>query len=60
MSKYLPTAKKIVAVSRLFQHGKTQVPKEVRHALALNDGDKIVWILEAGKWIVENAEKIST
>jgi bifunctional DNA-binding transcriptional regulator/antitoxin component of YhaV-PrlF toxin-antitoxin module len=58
--KYAVTEKvgrSIVAVSRLFQHGKTQVPKEVRHALGLKDGDKIVWVLDGGKWVVESAEK---
>jgi bifunctional DNA-binding transcriptional regulator/antitoxin component of YhaV-PrlF toxin-antitoxin module len=48
------TTKKIRAVSTLYQRGKTQVPSEVRRSLEVKDGDKLVWIIEGEKWIVEH------
>ena len=33
----------IIAISTVFQFGKTTIPKEVRAKLELNDGDKILW-----------------
>ena len=47
--------KKIEAVSTLFQKGKIQLPSEVRNALGVKDGDKVVWIRENGKWTLEKA-----
>lgn len=43
----------IFAVSRVFQHGKTQVPKEVREKLELRDGDRILWYSEDEKIFVK-------
>jgi AbrB family looped-hinge helix DNA binding protein len=53
-SKYSET-KRLVAMSKVYQHGKTQIPAEVRKALGLKDGDKILWIVESGKWVIERA-----
>ena len=36
----------ILAVSKIFQYGKTTVPKEVRTRLEIQDGDKLVWSVE--------------
>jgi len=44
-AKYVVSTE-ILAVSRVFQRGKTQVPKEVRKALGVNDGDNLVWRLD--------------
>jgi AbrB family looped-hinge helix DNA binding protein len=33
----------IIAISTVFQFGKTTIPKEVREKLELKDGDKILW-----------------
>jgi len=33
----------VIAISTVFQDGKTTIPKEVRGMLALKDGDKILW-----------------
>ena len=33
----------IIAISTVFQFGKTTIPKEVRAKLELKDGDKILW-----------------
>jgi len=33
----------IVAISKVFQKGKTVIPSEVRLILDVSDGDKIVW-----------------
>ena len=54
MSKYQPS-RRIEAVSRVFQKGKTQVPSVVRKELGARDGDNLVWIREEGKWVVELA-----
>ena len=44
---------KVYAISKVFQHGKTQVPKDVREALVLSDGDRILWYNEDGAIFVE-------
>ena len=36
----------ILAVSKIFQYGKTTVPKEVRTRLEIQDGDKLVWSVD--------------
>ena len=36
----------ILAVSKIFQYGKTTVPKEVRTRLEIHDGDKLVWSVD--------------
>jgi len=33
----------IVAISRVFQKGKTVIPSEVRSLLGVSDGHKILW-----------------
>lgn len=53
---YTPSAKKHVeAISTIFQKGKIQLPAEIRKSLDLKDGDKLLWIIEDGKWCVEKA-----
>jgi bifunctional DNA-binding transcriptional regulator/antitoxin component of YhaV-PrlF toxin-antitoxin module len=47
--------RRIRAISKVYQRGKTQVPSEVRKALGLEDQDRILWIIENGKWTVEKA-----
>lgn len=60
MSKYTTskytTPPKIFDVSKLFQHGKTQVPRDVRNFLHVEDGDKLVWYYYDGKLFVKKAE----
>ena len=56
MAKYQPS-NRTLAVSRVYQHGKTQVPSDVRGILGLQDGDKIVWKLDNEKVVVEVAQK---
>jgi len=53
-AKYQET-RKIHAMTKVFQKGKTQVPSEIRHALGIQDGDNLLWIVENGKWIIERA-----
>ena len=50
--KYVAPAR-VIATSRVFQHGKTQIPKEVRRALQLKDGDILVWRGDDGRIFVE-------
>lgn len=47
---------RIIALSAVYQRGKTQVPSEVRRFLGLEDGHKIVWILSEGEIVVRNSE----
>lgn len=47
--------KKIEAISKLFQRRKIQLPAVVCQSLNVKDGEKIVWIIQDGKWIVEKA-----
>lgn len=61
-SKYVVTSgyesrRNLLNVSRVFQRGKTQVPRDVRDALELVNGDKLFWFLEGGRVYVENSRK---
>jgi bifunctional DNA-binding transcriptional regulator/antitoxin component of YhaV-PrlF toxin-antitoxin module len=47
--------RKIHGISKVYQRGKTQIPSEVRRSLGLIDGDKVLWVTEGTKWIVERA-----
>jgi bifunctional DNA-binding transcriptional regulator/antitoxin component of YhaV-PrlF toxin-antitoxin module len=42
----------IVAISRVFQKGKTVIPSEVRRLLGVSDGDKILWRYDKVRGIV--------
>lgn len=42
----------IVAISRVFQKGKTVIPLEVRKLLGVSDGDKVVWRFNKLKGII--------
>lgn len=45
----------VEAVSKVFQRGKIQLPSIVRRGLNVKDGEKILWIIQDGKWVVEKA-----
>lgn len=55
MSKYTVSAK-LIELSKLFQHGKTQVPRDVRNFLNVKDGDRLLWYDDNGKVYVAKAE----
>jgi len=58
MGKYvIRDIHRVIAISTIFQRGKTQVPAEVRELLNIGDGDKILWVQEGGRIYVEPAEK---
>lgn len=38
--------KNFLGISRLYQHGKTQIPSDVRHKMDLKDGDRLYYIEE--------------
>ena len=46
----------IVATSKIFQKGKTQVPSQVRRELDLKDGDVLVWIKTGERYIIERSK----
>jgi bifunctional DNA-binding transcriptional regulator/antitoxin component of YhaV-PrlF toxin-antitoxin module len=54
-ARYLASPK-VFAISKVFQHGKTQVPKEVREVLHLTDGDRILWYSQDGIIFVRRLE----
>jgi bifunctional DNA-binding transcriptional regulator/antitoxin component of YhaV-PrlF toxin-antitoxin module len=54
--KYRVTTRRIEAITKIFQRGKTQVPSSVRRSLGLKDGDKILWVFEDGRWLVERPD----
>ena len=54
MSKY-QVNNKILGLSKIYQHGKTHIPSEVRILMAAKDGHKLLWKLENGKVFVEVA-----
>ena len=49
---------RILAISTIFQRGKTCVPVDVRRSLGVEDGDKLTWIIDGERIYVEPAEKI--
>lgn len=48
----------IIAISTVFQFGKTTIPKEVREKLELKDGDKILWHLNENKHVIISKRQI--
>lgn len=53
--RYAMVSKRIIGVSSLFQRGKTHIPVDVRNILNVEEGDKIVWVLENGKLYIKSA-----
>ena len=49
------TTRKVLDLSKVYQYGKVQLPKEVRACLNLKDGDKIIWYYDGEKVTVEKA-----
>lgn len=41
--------------SKIFNNGQTQVPKEVRHALRVEDGDKLLWVRKIDGYLVRGS-----
>jgi hypothetical protein len=42
----------VLAVSTIFQYGKTTVPKKVRSRLNVEDGDKLIWSVDGSGNII--------
>jgi len=36
----------VLAVSTIFQYGKTTIPKQVRSKLNIEDGDQLIWSVD--------------
>lgn len=45
-------------VGKVTARGKTTIPKEVRDALQIGPGDRIVWEVTDGKAVVRRAEPL--
>lgn len=55
MSEY----KELLACSKIFGSGRTQIPSEIRHFLELKDGDKIYYFRDLEDRIfIEKAPKV--
>ena len=48
----------IIAISKVFQYGKTTIPKEVRMKLDVRDGDKILWLMDENDNIVISKRRV--
>jgi len=46
---------KLLALSRVFSSGQTQIPRDVRHLLKIRDGDKLAWYKKNDEIIVKKA-----
>ncbi len=60
--RYSVTGKRrIIAVTKVFGRGKTQIPSEVRKLLDLRDGDRVVWLLDLSERevLVKNADDVA-
>ena len=55
--KYRVVGRRVLDTSTVFQNGKTHIPLGVRDILGVDDGGKIVWVLDNGKVHVESALK---
>lgn len=55
MSAKYQENRKIYALSKVYQKGKTQIPSEVRRKLSIIDGDKILWLIKDGNLVIERA-----
>jgi len=60
-SKYpAPVSIKVVDVSKVFQHGKTQIPSDVRRFLDVKDGDKLIWCSHESKiYVIKVVPQVS-
>jgi len=45
-----------VAVTKVFGRGQTYIPAEIRKKLGLQDGDKVVWVEEEGKFYIRSSK----
>ena len=46
----------VVAVRKVYGHGRVQIPVEVRRRLGLEDGDKLIFIQSEGEYSIRKAE----
>ena len=53
--KYTLGGKHIIDTSTIFQRGKTHIPISVRDLLDVGEGDKLVWVFEAGRIYLESS-----
>jgi AbrB family looped-hinge helix DNA binding protein len=43
----------VIDVCRVHSDGRITIPREIRRELELSDGDKVVWLKEAGRFYIE-------
>jgi len=45
--------RRTLGLTKVYNHGKTQIPRDVRKLLKIKDGDRVLWLIEDGKIVVE-------
>ena len=45
--------RRTLGLTKVYNHGKTQIPRDVRRILRIEDGDRVLWVLEDGKIVVK-------
>jgi len=48
-----------LGISSIYQNGTTHIPVAVRKRLEVKDGDKILWVMEEGRIVLEPARQRS-
>ena len=58
--KYTVTGIKgeIVGVRKVQDRGRVQIPRRVREALDLKDGDYVYWVADSGRFYIAKAREI--
>ena len=46
----------VVGISTVYQRGKTQIPATIRKVLKVKDGDKVMWVLKDGEYVLRGPE----
>ncbi|MEM3041210.1 MAG: AbrB/MazE/SpoVT family DNA-binding domain-containing protein [Nitrososphaerota archaeon] len=47
---------RIIAVRKIYGHGRVQIPVEIRKNLGLDDGDKLIFVQIDGAYFIRKAD----
>jgi len=53
---YAKSVETVVGISTVYQRGKTQIPATIRKVLKVKDGDKVMWVLKDGEYVLRGPE----
>ncbi|MFQ6095696.1 MAG: AbrB/MazE/SpoVT family DNA-binding domain-containing protein [Candidatus Bathyarchaeia archaeon] len=51
----MPT-QRIIAVRKIYGHGRVQIPVEIRRNLGLSDGDRLIFLQRDGEYFIRKAD----